>query len=43
MAFLSELIWYLAKYIVYAGIVFAGIMLGKKMRDCKDKSKKEEL
>ena len=37
MAFLTEFIWYFAKYIVYAGVIFAGIMVGKKMRDSKTK------
>lgn len=39
MAFLTEFVWYLVKYIVYAVVVFAGIMLGKKLRD--NKTKKE--
>lgn len=41
MAFITEFIWCLVKYIVYAGIVLAGIMVGKKLRD--RKTKKEGL
>lgn len=41
MAFLTEFAWYLVKYIVYAVVVFAGIMAGKKLRG--SKTKKEGL
>ncbi len=41
MAFLTNFVWYLIKYIVYGMVVFAGIILGKKLSD--NKKKKEGL
>lgn len=41
MTFLTELIWYVVKYVIYAGVIFAGIMVGKKLRD--NKMEKEGL